>query len=106
MAAKIHKGDEVVIITGKNKGKRGKVKRILDSGKIIIEGINLVKHHEKASPTLNKPGGIVLKESPIAISNVAIYNIKTGKPDRIGFKFDQGRKKIRFLKSTNQIITE
>ncbi|WWO99996.1 MAG: 50S ribosomal protein L24 [Candidatus Dasytiphilus stammeri] len=104
MASKIRKGDEVVIITGKNKGKHGIVKTIVSSEKIIVEGINLVQHHQKSIPTLNKPGGIILKESPIQISNVAIYNAKTGKPDRIGFKLQQG-KKVRFLKSTNQILT-
>ncbi|WWO97462.1 MAG: 50S ribosomal protein L24 [Candidatus Dasytiphilus stammeri] len=105
MAAKIRQGDKVVILTGKNKGKHGKVKSVLSSDKIIVEGINLVKHHQKAIPTLNRPGGIILKESPIHISNVAIYNTKTGKPDRIGFKLKQG-KKMRFLKSSNQIISE
>ncbi|WWO95424.1 MAG: 50S ribosomal protein L24 [Candidatus Dasytiphilus stammeri] len=105
MAAKIRNGDEVIIITGKNKGKRGKVKRVLPSNKVIIDGINLVKHHEKANPNLNKPGGIILKESAISISNIAIYNKNTEKADRIGFKLQQG-KKIRFFKSTNQIMKE
>ncbi|WWO98826.1 MAG: 50S ribosomal protein L24 [Candidatus Dasytiphilus stammeri] len=104
MAVKIRTGDQVIIITGKDKGKCGKVKKVLSSNKVIVEGINLFKHHEKAIPTLNRTGGIRLKESAIHISNVAIYNVKNGKADRIGFKLKQG-KKIRFFKSTNQIIT-
>lgn len=74
MAAKIRRDDEVIVLTGKDKGKRGKVKNVLSSGKVIVEGINLVKKHQKPVPALNQPGGIVEKEAAIQVSNVAIFN--------------------------------
>ena len=98
MAAKIRRDDEVIVLTGKDKGKRGKVKNVLSSGKLIVEGINLVKKHQKPVPALNQPGGIVEKEAAIQVSNVAIFNAATGKADRVGFRFEDG-KKVRFFKS-------
>lgn len=103
MAAKIRREDEVIVLTGKDKGKRGKVKSVLSTGKVIVEGINLVKKHQKPVPALNQEGGIVEQEAAINVSNVAIYNSATGKADRVGFKFEDG-KKVRFYKSTNEII--
>lgn len=103
MAMKIRREDEVVIIAGKDKGKNGIVKNVLKKKKIIVSGINIVKKHQKPVPTLNKPGGIFEKELPISISNVAILNKNTNKADKIGFKFENG-KKVRFLKSTGEII--
>ncbi len=103
MAAKIRREDEVIVLTGKDKGKRGKVKSVLSTGKVIVEGINLVKKHQKPVPALNQDGGIVEKEAPINVSNVAIYNPDTGKADRVGFRFEDG-KKVRFFKSTNELI--
>lgn len=103
MAAKIRRDDEVIVLTGKDKGKRGKIKKVLSNGKVIVEGINLVKRHQKPVPTLNQEGGIVEKEMAIDASNVAIYNNATGKADRVGFRMEEG-KKVRFLKSTNDII--
>ncbi len=91
MAAKIRRNDEVIVITGKDKGKRGKVKNVLTSGKVIVEGINLVKKHQKPVPALNQPGGIVEKEAAIQVSNVAIFNAATGKADRVGFRFEEGK---------------
>ena len=101
MAAKIRRDDEVIVLTGKDKGKRGKVKNVLSSGKVIVEGINLVKKHQK--PALNQPGGIVEKEAAIQVSNVAIFNAATGKADRVGFRFEDG-KKVRFFKSNSETI--
>ena len=103
MAAKIRREDEVIVLTGKDKGKRGKVRSVLSTGKVIVEGINLVKKHQKPVPALNQDGGIVEKEAAINVSNVAIYNSATGKADRVGFRFENG-KKVRFYKSTNEII--
>ena len=100
MAAKIRRDDEVIVLTGKDKGKRGKVKNVLSSGKVIVEGINLVK---KPVPALNQPGGIVEKEAAIQVSNVAIFNAATGKADRVGFRFEDG-KKVRFFKSNSETI--
>ena len=100
MAAKIRRDDEVIVLTGKDKGKRGKVKNVLSSGKVIVEGINLVKKHQKPVPAL---GGIVEKEAAIQVSNVAIFNATTGKADRVGFRFEDG-KKVRFFKSNSETI--
>ena len=103
MAAKIRRDDEVIVLTGQDKGKRGKVKNVLSSGKVIVEGINLVKKHQKPVPALNQPGGIVEKEAAIQVSNVAIFNATTGKADRVGFRFEDG-KKVRFFKSNSETI--
>jgi len=100
MAAKIRRDDEVIVITGKDNGKRGKVKSIVSSSKIIVEGINLVKKHQKPVPALNQPGGIVEKEAAIDVSNVAIFDSSTGKAGRVGFKIEDG-KKVRFIKKSN-----
>ena len=103
MAAKIRREDEVIVLTGKDKGKRGKVRSVLSTGKVIVEGINLVKKHQKPVPALNQDGGIVEKEAAINVSNVAIFNPATGKADRVGFRIEEG-KKVRFYKSTNELI--
>lgn len=106
MAAKIRQNDEVIMLTGsvaKGKGKRGKVTKVLPNGKVIVEGLNLVVKHEKPVPALGKQGGIVRKEAPIDVSNVAIFNPSTNKADRVGFRFEDG-KKVRFFKSTGETI--
>ncbi|ROQ18796.1 50S ribosomal protein L24 [Gallaecimonas pentaromativorans] len=103
MAAKIRRDDEVIVLTGKDKGKRGKVTKVLATGKLIVEGVNVIKKHQKPNPYLGVQGGIVEKEAPIQVSNVAIYNPKTGKADRVGFRFEEGQK-VRFFKSNNEVI--
>jgi large subunit ribosomal protein L24 len=103
VAAKICCNDEVVVLAGKDKAKKGKVKKVLPSGKIIVEGINLVKKHQKPVPALNQPGGIFEKEAALQVSNIAIFNTATGKSDRVGFRFENG-KKVRFFKSNNETI--
>ena len=103
MAAKIRQDDEIIVLAGKDKGKRGKVKNVLSSGKVLVEGINLVKKHQKPVPQMNQAGGIVEKEAAIDVSNVAIFNGSTGKADRVGFRFEEG-KKVRFFKSTSETI--
>lgn len=101
---KIKRDDEVIVIAGKDKGKRGKVVRVLENDRLIVSGINMVKKHQKPNPTLQQPGGIVEKEAAIATSNVAIFNAETGKGDRVGFKTLEDGKKVRFYKSTGAVV--
>ncbi len=104
MAAKIRQGDEVIVIAGKDKKKTGKVLQVLvKEHKVIVEHVNVVKKHQKPNPAVGIPGGIIEKEAPIDVSNVAIYNPSTQKADRVGFRFEEG-KKVRFFKSNNEVI--
>ena len=104
MASKIRRDDEVIILAGKDKGKTGKVTRVLvEKSKVFVDGVNLVKKHQKPVPQLQQPGGIVDQEAPIHVSNVAIVNPATGKADRIGFRVEDG-KKVRFFKSNNELV--
>jgi len=96
MAAKIKRDDEVIVIAGKDKGKTGKVSKVLANGKVIIEGVNLVKKHQKPNPHAGVAGGIVEQEASIDVSNVAIYNSETGKADRVGFRVEDGKKSTFF----------
>jgi large subunit ribosomal protein L24 len=101
---RIHKGDEVIVMTGRSKSQRGRVLRVLDFDRVLVENVNMVKKHQKPNPANNQPGGIVEKESPIHVSNVQVYNAGTGKADRVGFKtLDDGRK-VRVFKSTGEAI--
>nr|WP_211226271.1 50S ribosomal protein L24 [Solimonas flava] len=108
MMSKIKKGDEVVVITGKDKGRRGKVAQVLvEAGKVIVEGVNVAKKHQRGNPNAGVAGGIVEKEMPIDVSNVAIWNAKTGKGDRVGFKFEgegEKRRKVRVFKSNSELV--
>ncbi|MFP8966419.1 50S ribosomal protein L24 [Pokkaliibacter sp. CJK22405] len=101
---KIRRDDEVIVIAGKDKGKRGKVQAVLKDDRLIVSGINMAKKHQKPNPMLNQPGGIVEKEMPIAASNVAIFNPQSGKGDRVGFKVLEDGSKVRIFKSTQEII--
>ena len=102
---KIKSGDEVIVLTGKCKGERGKVTRILSQdNRIVVEGINLIKRHTKPNPNAGIEGGIVEKEAPIQISNVALFNTATGKADRVGFKFLEDGKKVRYFKSNGDLV--
>ncbi|BGI51570.1 MAG: 50S ribosomal protein L24 [Buchnera aphidicola (Ceratovacuna japonica)] len=103
MSKKIRKNDEVVVISGKYKGKKGVVKKFISSNKVIVSGINIVKKHKKSVPERNESGGIIEEESYIQVSNLKIFNKFTGKSDRVGFKFEDG-KKVRFFKSNNKVI--
>ena len=99
---KIKKGDNVVVIAGRDKGKRGDVARVVDAEHVVVNGINTVKRHTRPNPLKNQPGGIVTKEQPIHVSNVAIWNPVTQKADRIGFRtLDDGRK-VRYFKSNGE----
>ena len=101
---KIIKGDEVIVITGKDKGKRGVVLNRLDADHVLVEGVNRVKKHTKPNPMKGQQGGIVEKEMPIQISNVALFNPATQKADRVGFKtLDDGRK-VRVFKANGEVL--
>jgi large subunit ribosomal protein L24 len=99
---KIKKGDNVIVITGKDKGRQGQVLSV-SGGRAIVEGINIVKKHQKPNPQLDIQGGIIEKEAKIQISNIAILNSQTNKADRVGFKLVDG-KKVRVYKSNDEII--
>jgi len=100
---KIKREDEVIVIAGRDKGKRGKVTRVVDENRVVVGGINVVKKHQRPNPQLGVPGGIVEKEMPIQVSNLAIFNPQTKKADRVGFKIEDG-KKVRIYKSTGDVV--
>jgi large subunit ribosomal protein L24 len=102
--SKILKGDQVIVNTGKDKGKRGIVSRVLDNGLVIVEGINLAKKHEKPNPVKGIAGGIVAKEMPIQASNIALFNAATEKADRVGYKVLKDGRKIRVYKSNGEAV--
>ncbi len=101
---KFKKGDQVVVIAGRDKGKRGTVLSYHENDKLIIEGINTVRKHQKPNPNRGIEGGIVEKSMPIHSSNVSLYNPATGKADRIGFRLLADGRKIRFYKTTNEVV--
>ncbi|MDD5393420.1 MAG: 50S ribosomal protein L24 [Thiothrix sp.] len=101
---KIRSNDEVVVITGKDKGRRGKVMQVLAEGKVLVQGINRVKKHVKPNPNAGVQGGIVEKEMPMDNSNVMLVNPATGKGDRVGFKLLEDGKKIRVFKSNGERV--
>jgi large subunit ribosomal protein L24 len=102
--AKIKKGDDVIVRTGKDKGKSGRVTKILKGDKVLVEGINQVKKNQKPNPNAGVSGGIIVKDMPINISNIGLYNPETKKADRVGFKILEDGKKVRYFKSTNEIV--
>lgn len=103
---KIRKGDEVIVTTGKDKGRRGTVLDVLDNDRVRVEGVNIAKKHQKANPNAMPPveGGIVDKEMPIAISNVLVFNPKTKKGDRIGIRVSSDGEKVRVFKSSDEVV--
>jgi large subunit ribosomal protein L24 len=101
---KIKKGDDVIVITGKDKGKRGTVLRVLDENHVVVENINISRKHQKANPQVGEPGGIVDKVMPIQVSNVALYNPQKGGPDRVGFKILEDGRKVRVFKSDGEVV--
>ena len=100
---KIKKGDEVIIITGKDKGKRGSVLTVADD-RVVVESCNMAKKHVKPNPNIGETGGIVEKEMPVHISNIALFNPATGKGDRIGIKILKDGQKVRIFKSNNEVV--
>ncbi|MBT9540805.1 50S ribosomal protein L24 [Thiobacillus sp.] len=102
--ARIHKNDQVVVLTGKDKGKRGTVLRVLDTGHLLVGGVNRVKKHQKPNPMRNVQGGIVEKEMPIQASNIALFNAATQKADRVGYKVLEDGRKVRVYKSNGEMV--
>lgn len=102
---KIRQGDDVVVIAGRDKGRRGRVTRVLpEANKVVVENVNTVRKHQRGNPQMGTSGGIVDQEKPLDISNVAIYNPATGKSDRVGFRFLDNGDKVRVFKSNNEQI--
>ena len=101
---RINKGDEVIVTTGRSKGTRGHVISVLENDRVLVENVNMVKRHTKPDPGRNKQGGIVEKEGPIHVSNVAMFNPATGKADRVGFKSLEDGNKVRVFKSTGEAV--
>ena len=102
--AKIKRDDEVVVIAGKDKGKRGKVLNVLEDGRVKVAGINLVKKHVKPNPNRNEQGGIVEREASLDVSNVALFNQATQKADRVGYNVLEDGTKVRIFKSTGEVV--
>lgn len=100
---KIKRDDEVIVIAGKDKGKRGKVTKVLANGRLVVAGVNIVKKHMRANPQRGIQGGIVEKEASLHHSNVAIWNPASQKADRVGFRVEDG-KKVRFFKSNGEVV--
>lgn len=101
---RIKKGDEVVVIAGKDKGRRGTVTSILEYGKVLVEGVNMARKHVRANPNAGVQGGIIEKEMPLDGSNVMLWNPVTKKGDRVGIKTLEGGKKVRFFKSNGEVV--
>ncbi len=101
---KIKKGDDVVVLTGKDKGRRGTVLRVVDDAKVLVEGVNKVKKHAKPNPAQGAPGGIIDKEMPIHVSNVALFNPVTKKADRIGIRQLEDGRRVRYFKSNGEVV--
>ncbi len=101
---RLKKGDQVYIISGKDKGKLGTISQVVNEERILVDGINMAKKHVKPNPNKNETGGVVEKEMPIHISNAMIYNVKTKKPDRVGILKLKNDKKVRVYKSTGEQI--
>lgn len=100
---KIKKGDDVVVLTGKDKGKRGTVLRV-DDNRVLVENVNLVKKHQKGNPQAGVAGGIVDKEMPLHVSNIGIINPQSGRADRVGFKILDDGRKVRVFKSDGEVV--
>jgi large subunit ribosomal protein L24 len=101
---KIRKGDQVIVMSGRDKGRRGSVLQVLAEGRVLVESVNMAKKHTKANPQAGKPGGIIEKEMPLPISKVAIWNPGVKKADRIGIKTLADGKRVRFFKSNGEML--
>lgn len=102
--SKIRKGDEVIVIAGRDKGKRGTVSKIISADELLVEGVNVVKRHTRPNPSKGTTGGIIEKEMPIHRSNIALYNPQISKADRVGIKRLEDGKKVRYFKSTDEVV--
>lgn len=101
---KIKKGDDVVVLVGKDKGKRGTVARIVDDRRVVVENVNMVKKHQKPNPQKGEPGGIIEKEMSLDLSNVGLYNPERGGADRVGIKILGDGRKVRVFKSNGEVV--
>ena len=101
---KIRKGDEIIMTAGKDKDRSGNVLNVLDNNKILVQGINIAKKHQKGDPNKGIDGGIIKKEMPVHISNLMLLNPETGKGDRIGFKMLEDGTKVRYFKSNGEVV--
>ncbi len=101
---KLRKGDQVIVRTGKDKGQQGPILSILKNNKALVEGINVVKKHQKPNPTQGVSGGIIKKPMPIDLSNIGLLNPETKKADRVGIRLLEDGKKVRYFKSTNEVV--
>jgi large subunit ribosomal protein L24 len=101
---KIKKNDEVIVIAGRDKGRRGEVLNVLKDGRLMVSGINMVKKHKRPNPNAGEQGGIIAQEAPIQASNVAIWNDEDERADRVGVRVEEDGKKVRFFKSNGKVI--
>ena len=101
--AKIKRDDEVIVIAGRDKGKRGTVRQVLDTGKLVVSGINMIKKHTKPNPQAGIAGGVVEQEAPIRASNLAVYNAKSGKGERVGYRIEDGTK-VRIFRPSGDLV--
>ena len=100
---KIRKGDKVVVLAGRDKGKQGTVLRVLEDSRVLVENVNMIKRHTKPNPNKGVTGGIIDREAPIHISNVALYNPATGKGERVGMRTLQDKSKVRYFKKSGEV---
>ncbi|MEO6079862.1 MAG: 50S ribosomal protein L24 [Steroidobacteraceae bacterium] len=101
---KLRKGDQVVVLSGKDKGRTGAITRMLTDEKVLIEGVNISKKHQRGNPQKNQPGGLLDKEMPVHVSKLAIWNAGSKKADRVGVKTLADGRRVRFLKSNNEVL--
>ena len=100
----IRKNDQIYVITGKDRGRRGTVNRVYDDGRVLVENVNLIKKHQKPNPNAGVPGGIIEKETPLDVSNVMLFNPTTNKGDRVGVKTLTDGRKVRYFKSNGEVV--
>lgn len=101
---RIRKGDDVVVIAGRDKGKRGSVLRVMSDGRVVVADVNMVKRHTKPNPNRGVTGGIIEKEMPLDPSNIMLFNPQTSKGDRVGFRILEDGRKVRYFKSTDEVV--
>ena len=101
---KIRKGDEIIVRTGKDKGRRGTVLQVLDDGRVLVEGVNLAKKHTKPNPNIGEAGGIKDKAMPVDVSNVLVFNPKSKKGERVGFRVEEDGSKLRVFRGTDDVV--
>jgi large subunit ribosomal protein L24 len=101
---RLKKGDDVIVIAGKDKGRRGTVLKVLAEDRVLVENVNMVKKHTRPNPNKGEPGGIVEKEAPLDASNVMLYNPRSKKGDRVGIRTLEDGRKVRFFKSDNEVV--